>query len=212
MKKYLILLVAFVSVFVACERSGEGEIEFPGETGALIDGEDFVPSKSLVIKAGGRYVVSFKNENERIEIITNDTVSGIYAVSEDGLNVSGLMSAGLSYTNGNKIFKGVAGEIEILKDKSGGVAGKYNARVSDDVISIDIDSGSFIVIQPEIASALIENEAAISEAIDGCYSDFCKYIEFAYVFDGVYSKKISLPGASWTELYEHNCPDRMPEA
>ncbi len=203
MKKYLFLLLALFNLLIACDKNKEEEIIFPNETKAFINKKVFTPSKSVAIKAGNRYLVSFLNEKQKIEIITNDTVSGIYKISPDILNTSDLLSASFTYTKDNTKFIGTTGEIEILKDISGAVAGKYKATVSDNANTIDIDSGSFTVIHPKTASALLENETAILETLDGCYSDLYKYIEFTYVFDGVYSNNTSLPGASWTEVYQH---------
>lgn len=202
MKKYLIFFLALANLLVACNKNEE-EMQFPYETKALINKDAFIPSKSLAIKSGSRYLISFIDEKQKIEIITNDTIPGIYTISSGALESSGLSSASLTYTNENTKYSGITGEIEILKDISGVIAGTYNASVSDNVNSYDIDSGTFSIIQPKTASAIIENEAAISDTLDACYSGLYKYIEFAYTFDGVYSNSISLPGASWTEVYEH---------
>ena len=202
MKKYLFLLIALVNLLVACNKNDE-ETLFPNETKALINKEAFIPSKSLAVKTGSRYLISFINEKQKIEIITNDTIPGIYTISSGALESTGLLSASLNYTNNGTNYSGTTGKIEILKDISGAIAGTYNASVSDNENSCDIDSGSFTVIQPITSSAIIENEAAISDTLDACYSELYKYIEFAYTFDGVYSNSISLPGVSWTEVYEH---------
>jgi hypothetical protein len=202
MKINLFLLLAFVNLLVACQKQ-EDDISLPKETKALIDENTFVPSKSLVIKSGTRYFITFIYDKQKIEIITNDTISGIYTISSDNLKSSNLLRAILSYSDENTKLIGTTGEIEIIKDNSGAIAGTYNATVSNNENSYTIDDGSFTIIQPNTESPLIEHESAILDTLNACYSKFYTYVEFTYIFDGVYSNSISSPDASWAEVYEH---------
>lgn len=202
MKTKLILCIALVNLLVSCQKKDE-DLSFPNETKALINETAFSPSKSLAIKSGTRYIISFHNEKQKIEIITNDTIPGIYTISSGQLKSSSSLRAYLSYTAENNKFIGLTGEVEIIKDNSGAIAGTYNATVSDNINSYNIDNGSFTIIEPNTESPLIENETAILDTLHTCYSEFYKYIEFSYMFDGVYSNSISSPGSGWTEVYQH---------
>ena len=50
---------------------------------------------------------------------------------------------------------------------------------------------------------LIDTESAINDSLQSCYVRLHRYIEFAYLFDAVYSNHILAPDGSWTEIYNH---------
>jgi uncharacterized protein (TIGR02145 family) len=52
--------------------------------------------------------------------------------------------------------------------------------------------------------SLIESESAINDSLLACYSDLNNYIEFLFLFDGVYSNNVTSPGTSWDEIYSHS--------
>ena len=101
----------------------------------------------------------------------------------------------------NNEYIGNEGTFRITKKEEGMIAGVYSSKVvSDNGLAVNIESGSFVDVK---VTALIPTEMAIQENLTACYSNLYEYIEFAYLFDAVYSNEISAPNSSWTEIYQH---------
>lgn len=200
MKRNYFLLAILISLIVACEKS---EDSIPKETLAIINGETFNPAKSEAKKSGGKFIISFESGLKKIEIVTNDTITGTYMVVSKSLKSVAILQANISYSDGSNTYFATTGAVEIIKNNDGTISGTYSATASGNDMTIEINSGSFANIETVKTVALIETEAAINDTLLLCYSKLQEYIELLYLFDAVYSNNIPAPDGSWTEIYNH---------
>lgn len=200
MKRNYLLIVTLISLIVACEK---GENSIPTETTAIIDGETFNPSKSEAKKSGSKFIITFESGVKKIEIVTNDTISGTYSIVSQSLKTTATLQANISYSDGSQTYFAASGAVEVIKNNDGTISGTYRATVSSNNMIIEINSGSFTNIETVKTEALIETEAALNDTLLLCYSKLYEYIELLYLFDAVYSNNIPAPDGSWTEIYNH---------
>ncbi len=201
--KYSILIFFGLSLLISgCQKDDEGTL-LPSVTKATINETSFIPDESIVLKSGSRYLIVFVREKQKLEIITSDTIPGVYEVADNQAKAPTGLQVMISYTDESGIYSGKQGSVEIMKTNNGSVAGTYDATVAANGNTLEISDGSFEAVEADSTLALIDNEEAIRDTLDACYEDFFAYTRFSYVFDAVYSNTVLAPDESWNEIYEH---------
>lgn len=203
MKTRSFLLAILVCCTFACDKEGTKD-ETDEKT--TIDGQEFNPTQSSVVNNGENLLLSFEEGSKSIEIITNDTVEGTYAITTQSLKSTALM-ANLTYTDGTTSYIAKSGNVTITAEGDGVISGTYNATVFSEEVELAISSGVFseldveLDIEEEIPPV---TEESINDTLILCYNNLESFVEFSFLFDAVYSNTITAPSTSWDDIYGHS--------
>lgn len=204
MKIRLFLLVILACSAFACEKE---EKKDGTEEKTTIDGQEFNPTQASIINYGESLVLTFEEGNKAIEITTNDTVAGTYEITTQALKSTALM-ANLVYTDGTITYTANSGSVTITDEGDGVMSGSYNATVVSEEVELEISSGAFSEIGVEASTEeetpVPVTEESINDTLLLCYTNLENFVQFEFLFDAVYSNKISSPNTSWDAIYSHS--------
>ncbi|MGQ1910996.1 FISUMP domain-containing protein [Marinifilum sp. RC60d5] len=172
--RYLIrtaMLFAMVVGFFSCHEESDPSDEQKEFT---INEEVFIPLEVELKKFDTSIELSCMSVNQTIFITTNDTLSGIYALSDYITDPQGVLlksnpdlKAVLVYTNEIQSYTSSSGSFEMDILENGDFIGTFNAIVVDDYgKEIEISNGSF-----SIEVALVEDCTSTSNIQSGTVTD-----------------------------------------
>ncbi len=195
-------MAVLIGLIASCSKKDEPLN--PSETKTTIGEETFEPTNIVVSNNGKNLELSFTEGEKTVIIKTSDTVVGTYQITTTLLKKASL-EANLTYNDGTKIYTATSGTVEINAYSGGAVSGTYSATVtSADNQSLEITAGVYAQVDVEHPSIFLQTLEEINTELTDCYSGLNSYVELLYLFDAIYSNKVSSPGSSWDNIYSHS--------
>lgn len=142
------------------------------------------------------YLVYVEKGNQS-NIVEKEIING----KEVGYIISGIFQSEIEVDQSVKLPGTSVGDPKLIDVNEDGILNTNDKVVGNPIIVSDNTTFTFFISESNTASTI--TEAEINDTLLWCYSKLYEYVEFAYLFDAVYSNNVPAPDLSWTEIFEH---------
>ena len=160
--------------------------------------------------------IDIADENENLPPVIENQVFSIDELSPDGTVVGTVLA---SDPDGDALTFSIAGgntgEAFAVDASSGELTVNVFSALDYETIpsfKLDIEvsdgqltgSGEVTVNLNDVVAELFATRQDLLDALDEAYTDFGAYVEFVYLFDGVYANTTASPSTAWDDLHAHS--------